>query len=258
MDWNFAIERNTTALLRIVAALISFVGLNADGDPAPTPATLPRHLYRAALLVLGPAEAALRRLIVVVAREVVVVLSAADRERITRAALTQTALPSRTGIFLRGRLVAPEGLKTIRQSRSVRGRPCARSFALFDPLKRFGLSRNRPSQWEPRIVISFDRGIPAVQPVRKPVSADDRIDAQRLCERLAAFKSALDDLPGQAQRLARWRARRGLSAGRVKRLSPLRPGLPPGHRQRPVHEVDTVLRHCHGLAIEAGLSPNTS
>ena len=73
MDWDLAIEQQSTALRRIIASLFALAGLNADASTAPGSATLPRHLYRAALLVLRPAESALRRLIIVVARDVVVV-----------------------------------------------------------------------------------------------------------------------------------------------------------------------------------------
>ena len=33
--------------------------------------------------------------------------------------------------------------------------------------------------------------------------------------------------------------------------SPLRPGRPPGHRRKPLHEIDEVLAECHWLAGEA-------
>jgi hypothetical protein len=103
-------------------------------------------------------------------------------------------------------------------------------------------------------------------PVRLP-SPDDPIDAARLALRLTALASALDDLPGQARRFARWRARRdeasalarqGRRGGRVRRLSPLRPGRPPGGRQKPVHEIHDVLNIVHGLAFWALRSPDTS
>jgi hypothetical protein len=89
-------------------------------------------------------------------------------------------------------------------------------------------------------------------------SPDDEIDATRLCRRLAGLKRALDDLDGQARRLARWRARRtflsssssSLSRG-SPRFSPMRPGWPPGFRKPAFHAVDDVLRECHSLARRA-------
>jgi hypothetical protein len=82
------------------------------------------------------------------------------------------------------------------------------------------------------------------------------VGAERLTRRLHALKLALEDLPRQARRLARWRVRRE-NAPSPKFKSPLRPGHPPGHRRKPVHQVDAVLAECHGLACYA-LMPDTS
>jgi hypothetical protein len=93
------------------------------------------------------------------------------------------------------------------------------------------------------------------------------VNAARLALRLEALASALDDLPGQARRFARWRARRdaavvqqkeGRDAGRIRRVWPLRPGRPPGWRRRPTHDVHEVLNVVHGLAFWALQSPDTS
>jgi hypothetical protein len=61
MDWNAAIEKNREALKRVLTMLVAMAGL-AGG------ATLPRHLHRAVLRLLRPAEAAARRLVIVAAR----------------------------------------------------------------------------------------------------------------------------------------------------------------------------------------------
>jgi hypothetical protein len=68
MDWNAAIEKNREALKRVLAMLVAMAGLRA---PAPT---LPRHLHRTVLGLLRPAEAAARRLIIVMARGLVLAL----------------------------------------------------------------------------------------------------------------------------------------------------------------------------------------
>ena len=67
MDWDLAIKRNSEALKGIIAALFAMLGL--DGD-----ATVSRisALHRAVLRVLRPAESAVRRLIVIAARGLVV------------------------------------------------------------------------------------------------------------------------------------------------------------------------------------------
>jgi hypothetical protein len=101
MDWDMAIERNRVPLLRIVATLFAAIGLGQGGHVE----RLPRMLYRAVLSILGPAEAAVRRLIIVAARDLVA------KSRPTRP--------------------APKGLKINRKSQ---GRV---SFRLFDTRKRF-------------------------------------------------------------------------------------------------------------------------
>jgi hypothetical protein len=78
-----------------------------------------------------------------------------------------------------------------------------------------------------------------------PPPKDDSVDAKRLNRRLMAIKQALENLPRQAQRLARWRMRQQAKA---KSASALRPGRPPGHRKKETHDVDAVLKKCHALA----------
>src|SRR5262245_39021501 len=68
MNWDLAIERNREPLLRIVAALFTMIGLSEAGAIE----RLSRPVYRAVLLVLRPAEAAVRRLVIVAARGKVV------------------------------------------------------------------------------------------------------------------------------------------------------------------------------------------
>jgi hypothetical protein len=64
MNWAGAIEVNQAALTRILATLFAALGLAGGG----TVARLPKPLYTAALWVLRPLEAAVRRLIVIAAR----------------------------------------------------------------------------------------------------------------------------------------------------------------------------------------------
>jgi hypothetical protein len=104
----------------------------------------------------------------------------------------------------------------------------------------------------------------------------------RAFQRLGALGRALDDLPREARRFARWRARaadaarnaavaqkgNGRAAGRFRRVWPLRPGRPPGGRlarydpdawggRKNIRDVDEILAHTHALASYA-LSPDTS
>jgi hypothetical protein len=76
MDWALTINRNRDLLTQIAASLFAVPGLDprsgiTDGG---SQATLPRHYYRAALIVLQPAEAAVRRLVIIAARGLAVKL----------------------------------------------------------------------------------------------------------------------------------------------------------------------------------------
>jgi hypothetical protein len=138
------------------------------------------------------------------------------------------------------------------------------AFQLFDCRKRFLPARRRSagSAAEPRIHF-FDVAPVAplflanTGPAPHPAAATDGlVNAAGLGRRLEALKDALEHLPHQARRLARWRARRQRRPDATF-TSPLRPGRPPGHRSRPVHDVDYLLIECHGLARDA-LKPDTS
>jgi hypothetical protein len=224
MDWARAIERNSDALNGIVAALFALLG------EAPAARILP-SLHRAVLRLLRPAESAMRRLIVIAARGLVVKLA-----------------PSR--VMRVGKIIG-------------KGGHSLPSFQLFDPRKRFKPLRvMKFTRLVPRIhFFGHDPRVAALFPAPRPVAdlpppPDGLVGAERLSRRLQALKLALDDLPRQAKRLARWQQRRKASPDH-KFLSPLRPGRPPGHRRKPIHEVDEVLTECDGLAWDA-MKPDTS
>jgi hypothetical protein len=224
MDWAKAIERNSEALKGIVAALFAMLALAPAGR-------IPPPLRRAVLRVLRPAESAMRRLIVIAARGLVVRLAPAR------------AMPAE-----------PIG------KGAGRSRP---SFQLFDPRQNFAGPRRRAfARNPPRIhVFGSDPRVAALWRAPRPVAdpappPDGLVNAERVARRLQALKLALEDLPRQARRLARWRVRRE-NAKAPKFRSPLRPGHPPGYRRKPVHQVDELLIECHGLAWEA-LRPDTS
>ena len=228
MDWDLAIKRNSKALKGIIEVLFALLGL--DGTDAAS--RIPRSLHSAVLAVLRPAESAVRRLIVIAARNVVVKLA-----------------PSRP---------MAEGRKIGKR----RGNSSP-SFQLFDPPKRLKPVRAMKSpRIEPRIrFIDYDPRICALFPAPRPVvepppPPDGRVSATRLHRRLQALKSALDDLPRQAKRLVRWQQRRQASPW-PKSTLPLRSGHPPGYRRKPIHEVDEVLVACDWLAWEA-MKPDTS
>ena len=128
------------------------------------------------------------------------------------------------------------------------------AFALFDSLKSF----DPDDIWnvDPASQIRFQSGF---NDDRDPSAGfrtlpDQRevVPAAQIIGRLFAIGNALETLPNQARRLLRWQAKRdaALKAGRRTRITPLRPGLPPGWRQRPILEIDDLLKECHRLAID--------
>lgn len=226
IDWDSAVKRNSEALKGIIEALFAMLGLAGEVSEA----RIPKPLHSAVLRLLRPAESAMRRLIVIAARGVLVKVAASRP--------------------------MPKGLK-IEKGDRIR----LPAFQLFDTRKYFpelSQRRIRYTKNPPRIhFFPYDNLVPLPRPVAEPAPPPDGlVSATRLCRRLQALKSALDDLPRQARRMARWRVRRE-AAKAPKFKSPLRPGPPPGHRKRQIHPVDEILADCHGLALEA-LKPDTS
>ena len=229
-DWDLAIKRNSEALAGIVETLFAMLGLVGEA----TVARLPWPTYRAVLRILRPAESALRRLIVVAARNLVIA-PAVSRPK-------------------------PAGVMKARKSLLSR----SASFQLFDPRTRIVLPRRRtPKRPGPRIhMFNADNELVTVWPPPRPAastaptpppSADGLVNGARLIRRLEALESALQDLPRQARRLVRWRKRQETSPNPSFK-SPLRPGRPPGHRTRTVHQVDELLSECQWLACRAAIA----
>jgi hypothetical protein len=254
MDWKLAVERNRAALKRILASLLALAALSGP--------TMPRHLHRAVAKLLRPAEAAARRLIIIAARGIDVPPPKPPRPR----------KPRPNGIILRNGVGT--GLPrdpAAALGRPVRAAPHRLSLPLFDPLR---LPRHwRPIQrCTPRILFPGDPWfVPA--PVRPLPRPDDPVSATRIAMRLAALAHALDDLPAQARRFARWQAannrhvhdRNAAQPGtrpirrRFGRVSALKPGHPPGwRRKKSTHEVHAVLDETHGLALWALRPPDSS
>ncbi len=227
MDWDSAIKRNSEALKGIIEALFVLLGL----DRTDAASRIPRSLHSAVLQVLRPAESAVRRLIVIAARNIVKLAPS----------LPMTA----------GKVIGKGGGNS------------SLSFQLFDPRKKVAPLRVRKfTRLVPRIhFFPHDPRISALFPASRPVVVpppppDGRVSAHRLHRNLQALKLALDDLPRQAKRLVRWQQRRKASPD-FKSTSPLRPGHPPGYRRKPIHEIDEVLIECDDLAWEA-MKPDTS
>jgi len=229
MDWPFAIERHRQALLTIVASIVALLG----GRDAAVP--IARRLRLAALVLLRPAESAVRRLIVVAAEG----LSRSGR-----------AAPSRP----------PRPFPLSLASAAAGGAGRAPAFRLFDRPKRFGRALRVAPRGEPRIRSFWSGPLlpqPTISPPATPHSTsrpdpDAPVESCGLRLRLAALEFALADIPRQARRLVRRLDRQtARQAPRGARRAPLRIGRPPGWRRDATRGVDVALRECHGLAMQA-------
>jgi hypothetical protein len=218
MDWTRAIEINREALTRIVATLVALLAAQADAARLPVP------VYQLIARVLHPVESAVRRLIVIAARGLVVPV------------VLSRPMPSGLVIERKGSRLA---------------------FPLFDTRKHFsdaevdvtverlniGPRIRSVGDADPRSLFLAKFAKPDAGPITEA-------ETLRIRSRVDLLKRALDTLPHQARRMARWRVRReGMTA--PKFILPLRPGPPPGHRKKPRDEIDFVLRECHGLAWDA-------
>ncbi|MFI0847216.1 hypothetical protein [Mesorhizobium sp. IMUNJ 23232] len=246
------------------------------GRNKPSPALcLPRHLYRAILLLLRPVESAARRLIIATAQGIVVTLPP-FRPRKPKPKISDTvAAMRRLGLAV---TLSREDFARYEAERRA-AKPRGQNLSLLDALKNpFRIRRKYvPARAVPRIR-SLDDDAPRI-PLPPTPSQNDPINAAKLTLRLDALASALDDLDGQAQRFARWKARNDAALqrdreardaaaasgkpgpARFPRMSPLRRGPPPGGRlprfdpdapkRKNIREVDEILAHANAMAFYA-------
>jgi hypothetical protein len=223
-------ELEHRALQRILADLWIIAGFGGLDRRT----TILRSVHRLVTRLLRPAEAAARRLILVLARGIVVTLPPA---RIA------APMPDNTG---------PDG---------------ARPPADVTPTDQLP-DEWRPDRWQPFVLaeslsrllnLSVEprpfRGIPSVR-------NDQEIDGSRLAHRIEALCHALDDIQAAAQRMARWQAlrKRAQERGVFCATHPLRPGPPLDLRGRArqrlkKHELFGILESTHERAWWARNAP---
>ena len=244
MDRDFAIERYRGRLLALVLTLFAEIGLTEGGMIE----RVSKPLYRFVLRRLRTAESAVRRLIIAAARDIVVE--------------PRKARPAKSGNKTASKAKAAGEAKAESKGKNKRKRGFL--FRLFDPPKRikeaFVRSPKR-RQAEPRIhFFDYDPrntwlrffgppqpATPAPAPEVEEKVDDGTVNAIHLCRRLCAIVDALEDIPRQARRYARWRDT-PIEDRHPQRESALRFGRPPGFRKRPIYEVDRILAECHWLA----------
>ena len=263
-NWRGAVDRNCEILCTIAGRLIVMAGIQAGR----TADTLPRYLYLRILALLRPAEFAARRLIAMAACKLVAITvqTATKRRRppqnsvipgfipgthsgdAATASKTENEEPSSViaGVLrLDGadtRVNHEDGVRD--KTRRKAADTAQPAFTLFDPFKPFA----EPWLTEAEIAALDNPADGVFVPASRP---NEPVDARALGRRIRALANALDDLDGQALRLARWRARRAAGSGRPIRFSPFRPGFPPGWRKRPKTEIEEVLKECNYLGREA-------
>jgi hypothetical protein len=185
-DWPAAIARNRDALLRVVAVLFVYAGLDEGGADE-----VPRRVWRMILRLLRPAESAARRLIVVAARGIEV---APPKPR------AEKPLTGIERLVAAGVLTFHEvnlGLARAPQPQPAmpeKSAPRIPAFPLTDPPRRFDTR-----DWDglrPFPQDGFDR-----------LDPDEDVDARHLCRRIAALKARTRRPRRHARRLARRQAR---------------------------------------------------
>lgn len=223
MDWAEAAELNRAILLRIVAELFTMArivpGERPELDPLAT--TLPRYVYRMAMFILEPAEAAVRRLLIIAAQGYRLALKAQPRRGVSF------------------EIVAGQG-----------GASPLPAFKMFDPIKRF------EDYWKQEMEGYESRPFPKELPEPQRFAP---VNAVSLWHRINALHGALTNMKASARRYARWKARRDYALKnnlplRPNRSSLMRPGRAPGWRRKPTHAIHGVLHECHNLALDI-LSP---
>jgi hypothetical protein len=274
MTLHPAIEANLIALRQIVLALVAMAGAESK--------TLPRHVFNAVRSLLRPAESAARRLIIAAARGIVVTLPEPRKARPERA--FEDLTPRQKRLALRRKMKARQLAEFKHLRDHLRRRRAKRViFPLLDPAYR--PFRNRrciiPDHKAPRIRSLFGPVFPyrpAPPPPPPGPSRNDPINAERLRLRIAALTAALEDIPGQALRFAKWRARverrkateeakakeqPAATAGGVRWIRdwPLRLGRPyacrltrwdpDAPRRKKIRDIDEILARAHTLALDA-------
>ena len=171
-----------------------------------------RHMHLAILALLRPAESTLRRLIEIAAMDIV------EKPRAKRGP-PAGKIPKGSG-----------GRKPV--------------FVLMDPRKEVGPPKRKTAPGFGPNVRGFD-DLDISPPGRVEILPDDPVSAAALRRRVEALIAAMNDIPGQARRLAR------KQAGMKRPLRVMRPGRPLGHVKRGKRPIDLLLAEVHQLALMA-------
>jgi hypothetical protein len=208
MNWTAATAYNQKRLTLIVAEIFALIGLVSGGRLE----WLSQLIYLKALRLLRPTESALRRLLVLASAHIIV-------------------KPSLQKPFPIGKIIERK------QSDKISFQLCDQRFAAF------------PAAPKPPPLVKLVRTTTAnpfnifdamYQPwPEKP----ERFFAATMILRLEAVKAALENLPHQALRMARWLQRRKTRKDRF--TEPLRLGPAPGYSKEAKTEINEILYDLH-------------
>lgn len=235
MNLTGEVERNRGKLLAIIAQLFALARikpgerpeLDAEARTDVRMVSLPLYVCRKVMDLLVPAEAALRRLIIM----------AAHGLDFTPPSFRSPALGKS------GARPEPEPAGPRARKAHPRKPP---AFQMFDPLKPF-------EAYYRAEITGVERPFPdAFAPARGQC---EPVNAVSLWRRINALSEALGTLPHMARRYLVWRARRDHARSnnlplRPRRICTLLPRHPRGYQRNPVTDVHAVLKECNIFAWE--------
>ena len=249
-SWENVIRQNRRGLAKVVAGMFVLAGWESDDEQ---PTFLKRGVRKELARLLTVTEAALRRLIVIYAT--IHKIDGAKTAKMKR------PLPDFSS-FNKGSGDRKPLFKLIDPRRPLRlpdeaewyggktGSPSPRIWTLEEPRPMVGdcLKHGR----EEDVAGHFPSSMTAEADAAAQNHQDEpgAADATRLLRRLKILGHALRTLPRQARRMVRMTGNKGPTPANRKPIRPVRSGIPPGHRPKPVHEADHILRECHGLVCD--------
>ena len=208
---EIAIARAWPVVAALVARLVVMAGL--EGEAAPV--RLSRPLHTQILRLLRPAEAIVRRLIVLMAREIELARDGSTLMVSGTNHATMRALPD----------VFPHG----ERRRATRKQEAHSNFQLFETLPTLAAAwrerRDKTPGPGPRI-LSLDAPFPVA------TMPEDGVAASPVLARIRGLERVLKDPTRRAKRHANFLGRKARANAPHGRINPVRPGHAPGSRSR--------------------------
>jgi hypothetical protein len=236
MNLTGEVEHNRGKFIPIIALLFKLARIAPGERPELRPGaradafmiSLPLYVYAKVMELLVPAEAALRRLIIMVAHGL------------------DFTPPAFRIPAPRKDIAAPEGGSGAPAPAAAPLVPAIPAFQMFDPIKTF-------EDYYRAEITGIARPFPGAFPPARAES--EPVSAISLWRRIHALSGAFNDLPGMAKLYLTWKARsrhqrKHNLPSRPKRVCILRPLYLRGFARRPKTDVHELLRECNIWAQE--------